>query len=105
MLREHAPAIGVVLLSQFLAPAYLLALIEPSSERRGYLVKDRIATPGQLATAVRTVATGGSYIDPLAVNTLVDAGRRRPTSALADLTVRELETLAEVAEGRSNAAS
>jgi DNA-binding NarL/FixJ family response regulator len=103
-LREQAPAIGVVLLSQFLDPAYLLALIEPSSERRGYLLKDRVATPGQLATAVRTVATGGSYIDPLAVNTLVGAGRRRSASPLADLTVRELETLAEVAEGRSNAA-
>jgi DNA-binding NarL/FixJ family response regulator len=88
-LREQAPAIGVVLLSQFLDPAYLLALIEPSSERRGYLLKDRVATPGQLATAVRTVATGGSYIDPLAVNTLVGAGRRRSASPLADLTVRD----------------
>jgi DNA-binding NarL/FixJ family response regulator len=102
-LRECVPTVGVVLLSQFLDPTYLLALIEPSSERRGYLLKERIASSGELATAVRTVATGGSYIDPLAVDTLVTA-RRRPESALATLTVRELETLAELANGRSNAA-
>jgi len=103
-LRRTHPDVGVVVLSQFLDPGYLLTLIEEGSSRRGYLLKERLASTGQLSSAIRTVAEGGSFIDPLVVDSLVSAKAHSPASPLDRLTPRELQTLAEVAAGRSNSA-
>ncbi|MGH3461767.1 MAG: response regulator transcription factor [Kribbellaceae bacterium] len=103
-LRRSHPDVGVVVLSQFLDPAYLLKLIEEGSSRRGYLLKERLASTGQLRSAIHTVAEGGSFIDPLVVDSLVSAKARGPATALDRLTPREMQTLAEVAAGRSNSA-
>lgn len=100
--RTLQPELGVVVLSQFLEATYLRALIADGSGRRGYLLKERVASPDELASAVRVVAAGGSFIDPLVVESLV--AREHPGSALNRLTTRERETLTEVATGKSNAA-
>jgi DNA-binding NarL/FixJ family response regulator len=103
-LRETHPALGVVVLSQYAEPAYALALLEGGSERRGYLLKDRVDDVDQLVGAIRTVAAGGSVIDPKVVETLVAAKSAIHDSPLDELTPRELETLHEMAQGRNNAA-
>jgi DNA-binding NarL/FixJ family response regulator len=103
-LREHRPSVGVVVLSQYTAPAYALALLEYGSAGRAYLLKERVAGMHELDSAVRTVAHGGSVIDPLVVDELVKARSARRSSNLAWLTARELEILAEMAQGKSNAA-
>ena len=102
-LRETAPKTGVVVLSQFADPQYALALLDKGAERRAYLLKDRISDVGQLAGAIREVARGGSVIDPKVVEGLVTA-RSREASPLDELTRRERETLAEMAQGKNNAA-
>jgi DNA-binding NarL/FixJ family response regulator len=102
-LREQRPELGVVVLSQFAEPSYALALLEAGSERRAYLLKDRIDDVDQLLGAVRTVAEGGSVVDPKVVETLV-AERRNDNSPLDDLTPRELDVLREMAQGKNNAA-
>lgn len=104
LIRRTHPAIGVVVLSQFVDPAYLSKLIADGSHGRGYLLKERVANPGQMVEAVRAVAAGGSFIDPLVVDALVKAGLRSKQSPLGRLTVRELQTLTEMAAGKSNAA-
>jgi DNA-binding NarL/FixJ family response regulator len=103
-LRSAHPAIGLVVLSQFADPHYALALLEDGSERRAYLLKERVDDLEQLTGAIREVARGGSAIDPQVVETLVAAGSRRERSPLEELTPREREVLAEVAQGRTNAA-
>lgn len=103
-MRVSNSEIGVILLSQFLDPSYLLALIGEGSGRRGYLLKERVATPGQLVAALRAVAAGGSFIDPVVVDSLVGAESRRTRTPLARLTPRERETLTEIASGKSNVA-
>ena len=102
-LRDRSPETGVVVLSQFAAPEYALALLEKGADRRAYLLKDRIGDTGELAGAIRAVAEGGSVIDPKVVATLV-AARSRTESPLDELTPRELETLGEMAQGKNNAA-
>jgi DNA-binding NarL/FixJ family response regulator len=103
-LRESHPEIGVVVLSQYADPAYALALLEEGSERRAYLLKERVSDPDQIVSAIRDVARGGSVIDPKVVEVLVAARSRARTSPLAHLTPREREVLAEIAQGRNNAA-
>jgi DNA-binding NarL/FixJ family response regulator len=103
-LRVTNPNLGVVVLSQFADPAYVIALLESGSEGRAYLLKERIAAPGELRAAIETVVAGGSFVDPKVVEALVNAGELAATSPLAVLTPRELEVLAQVAEGKSNAA-
>jgi DNA-binding NarL/FixJ family response regulator len=100
--REH-PETGVVVLSQYAEPAYALTLLEAGSQGRAYLLKERVADVDELVSAVREVAAGGSVIDPKVVEALVSAGRRTP-SELDRLTPRETEILAEMAQGKSNAA-
>jgi DNA-binding NarL/FixJ family response regulator len=104
MLRQTRPNVGVVVLSQYTAPAYALALLEHGSAGRAYLLKERVAGANELAQAIRTVASGGSTIDPLVVEELVEAQRKRQRSSLSWLTPRESEILGEMAQGKSNAA-
>jgi DNA-binding NarL/FixJ family response regulator len=103
-LRETHPDVGVVVLSQYSEPAYVLKLLEAGSDRRGYLLKERVHHRGQLSTAVRTVAEGGSVIDPKLVEVLISGRAALEQSPLRDLTAREREVLSEIAEGKSNAA-
>jgi DNA-binding NarL/FixJ family response regulator len=103
-LRDTHPGIGVVVLSQYSDPAYVLKLLETGSDRRGYMLKERVHDRGQLSTAIRTVADGGSFIDPKIVEVLVDARARAERSPLLELTPREREVLSEIAEGKSNTA-
>jgi DNA-binding NarL/FixJ family response regulator len=103
-LRESRPSTGVVVLSQYSEPPYVLALLEHGSDRRGYLLKERIHDRGQLVSAIDAVARGGSVIDPKIVEVLVEAKARADRSPLAELTPRERDVLAEMAEGKSNAA-
>jgi DNA-binding NarL/FixJ family response regulator len=103
-LRSNHPDIGVVILSQYTDPAYALALLEGGSAGRAYLLKERVAGAHALAEAICTVAAGGSVIDPMVVDQLVEARTARRTSDLSWLTPRELEILAEMATGKSNVA-
>jgi len=103
-LRSSHPEIGVVILSQFSDPTYALALLEQGSDRRAYLLKERVHNRAELMSAIRAVAEGGSMIDPKVVEALVVARSRAERSPLNDLTARELEVLAEIAQGKSNTA-
>jgi DNA-binding NarL/FixJ family response regulator len=102
-IRTTHPDVGVLVLSQYARPSYAFELLSDSAERIGYLLKDRVADLPALADAVRRVGSGGSVLDPVVVSQLV--GRpRRGHDALDDLTEREREVLALMAEGRSNQA-
>jgi DNA-binding NarL/FixJ family response regulator/class 3 adenylate cyclase len=101
-IRERHPGVGVLLLSQYVEPAYAMALLETSAEGVGYLLKDRVSDLEQFGTAVRRVADGGSALDPAVVSELV--GRKRRDDPLDQLTPREREVLELMAEGRSNQA-
>ena len=103
-LRESHPQIGVVVLSQYAEPGYVLQLLDGGSEGRAYLLKERVHHRGQLHEAIRAVHTGESYIDPKIVEVLVEARTRTETSPLRQLTPRELETLEQIAQGKSNEA-
>jgi DNA-binding NarL/FixJ family response regulator len=102
--RRTHPGLGVVVLSQYAEPGYANALLDGGSAGRAYLLKERVSDPGQIATAVRAVASGGSVIDPAVVEVLVTASRRGRSAPLASLTPRELEVLDQIAQGKSNAA-
>ena len=103
-LRAERPEIGVVVLSHFAEPEYLLALLDSGSDGRAYLLKERLQDLAQLVAAIEAVAAGRSVIDPKIVELLVAAKARMEKSPLAELTPRELEVLAAIAEGKSNAA-
>jgi len=103
-IRENHPDVGVVVLSQYANPAYALALLADGSASRAYLLKERVGGVDDLMHAVREVAVGRSVIDAAVVETLVSANVRKPASDLERLTPRETEILAEMAQGKSNAA-
>jgi DNA-binding NarL/FixJ family response regulator len=103
-LHDSHPTVGVVVLSQYAEARYALALLEAGADGRGYLLKERLHDGAQLRSAVETVATGGSVIDPKVVELLVSATAHSADSPLAELTVREREVLGEIAQGKSNAA-
>jgi DNA-binding NarL/FixJ family response regulator len=103
LLRASHPGVGVVVLSQYVEPSYALELLDEGSERRAYLLKERISDVDQLVRAIREVAAGGSVIDPKVVDALVTARSRKKDSPLDRLTPREHEVLAEMAQGRNNA--
>jgi DNA-binding NarL/FixJ family response regulator len=103
-LRKTHPEIGVVILSQFSDPSYALALLDHGSDGRAYLLKERVHNRAELMAAIHAVAAGGSMIDPKVVEALVTARSRVEHSPLNELTARELEVLAEIAQGKSNTA-
>lgn len=103
-LRETHPDIGVVVLSQYAEPAYAIALLGQGTGSRAYLLKERIRDKEDLIGAIQAVARGGSVIDPMIVDVLIEARSRAAKSRLAQLTPRERELLAEIAAGKSNGA-
>jgi DNA-binding NarL/FixJ family response regulator len=103
-LRDTHPAIGVVVLSQYAEPSYPLALLDRGSSGRAYLLKESVHDRAQLVAAIEAVVDGESVIDPKVVEVLVEARAREEASPLSELTRREHEVLAEIAQGKSNSA-
>lgn len=101
-IRAEHPGTGVLVLSHYVEPDYAMDLLSESAEGVGYLLKDRLSAGHELADAARRVAGGGSALDPGVVSQLV--GRRRGRDRLSELSPREGEVLALMAEGLSNAA-
>jgi DNA-binding NarL/FixJ family response regulator len=99
-IRASHPSVGVLVLSQYVELGLAMKLLADSAEGVGYLLKDRVADVADFVAAVERVAAGGSVIDPTIVSTLVS--RRREVNPLEQLTPREREVLALMAEGRSN---
>jgi DNA-binding NarL/FixJ family response regulator len=102
-LRSEQPGVGVVLLSQYVEPAYVRVLLAQGTEGRGYLLKERVADFDELSSAIREVNAGGSVIDPKVVEALVRV-RVSAGSEVGRLTRRETHVLSAMAEGKSNAA-
>jgi DNA-binding NarL/FixJ family response regulator len=98
--RAARPAVGVLVLSQFLEDAYAFDLVADGAQGVGYLLKEKVGDMRVFTDAVRRVAEGGSVLDPDVVARLV--GRQRKAGPLDDLTRRERQVLALIAEGRSN---
>jgi DNA-binding NarL/FixJ family response regulator len=101
-IRSELPDIGLLLLSQYVEERYLSQLLAKGGEGVGYLLKDRVADVDRLSDAVRRVAEGGSVLDPEVVAHML--GRRERDEPLDELTPREREVLALMAEGRTNRA-
>jgi DNA-binding NarL/FixJ family response regulator len=101
-LRKTHPTVGVIVLSQHAEPAYALSLFAETTERRAYLLKDRVRDDLELQRAVRDVANGGAVVDPHVVDELLRARKRSDDAKLGDLTAREQDILRLIAEGRSN---
>src|SRR3954467_225256 len=101
-LRDDHPDTGVVVLSQYSDPIYALALLEQGSDRRAYLLKERVHNRAELTAAIRAVADNGSMIDSRIVDGLVRARTVAERSPINELTAREREVLSEIAQGRSN---
>lgn len=103
-LRVAAPHVGVVVLSQHVESAFAVRLFTAGSEGRAYLLKERVGDVDELAHALRTVADGGSVVDPMVVQALVGGDGGSRSSILERLTDREREVLAAMASGASNVA-
>ncbi len=101
-IRAEYPSTGVLLLSQYVEPAYAIRLVQEHPERIGYLLKERVFDIATVVDALRRIIDGETVIDPTIVSRLF--GRRRRADALAELTEREREVLALIAEGMSNRA-
>jgi len=99
---EYGTAVGILVLSQYVETTFALRLVADGAGGVGYLLKDRVDDLDDFADAIRRIARGGSVIDPEVVAQLVR--RRRARVPLDDLTEREREVLALMAEGRSNQA-
>jgi DNA-binding NarL/FixJ family response regulator len=100
-IRAAHPRTGVLVLSQFLEDRYAFDLVAGGAQGVGYLLKEKVGDMGMFADAVRRIADGGSVLDPDVVARLV--GRKRKASPLDDLTPRERQVLALIAQGLSNA--
>jgi DNA-binding NarL/FixJ family response regulator len=101
-IRTEHPAVGVLVLSQYVEPSYAMRLLEEHPERVGYLLKERVFDVAILIDALRRIADGETVVDPTIVSRLV--GRRRREDPLGEVTAREKEVLGLVAEGLSNKA-
>ena len=102
LIRTDHPDVGVLLLSQYVEPSYAMRLIDEHPERVGYLLKQRVFDVAILVDALRRIAEGETVVDPTIIARLF--GRQRRQDSLAELTDREREVLALVAEGLSNRA-
>lgn len=102
-IRRDYPETGVVVLSQYADGSYALELFRDGTAGLGYMLKERVGDLEDLLAAIANVASGGSTIDPQVVEVLVDARSRASQSLLKTLTPRELEVLAEMAQGKNNA--
>jgi len=101
-IRSRYPNVGVLVLSQYLAPGYAFRLFEEHPERSGYLLKERVSDVAVVVDALNRIADGECVLDPTIVARLL--ARSRKQGPLTQLTDREREVLALIAEGRSNAA-
>lgn len=102
-IRRRWPATGILLLSQHVHTRYALELLSSGTDGVGYLLKERVSDLAELSSSVERIGHGGSVVDPAVVAQLVGR-RRRGDSPLEQLTDREREVLALMAEGRSNKA-
>jgi DNA-binding NarL/FixJ family response regulator len=102
-IRARWPGTGIMVLSQYVRPAYALELLSDGAGGVGYLLKERVSDVLELSSSIRRVAAGGSVLDPKVVEHLVGQPRRG-ADRLGQLTWREREVLALMAEGRSNRA-
>ena len=102
-LQSSSPETAVIVLSQVSAPEYAAAIFADGAERRAYLLKDSIADRAKLTRVIRDVAAGGTYVDPEVVVSLVGSREASP-SPLDELSAREREVLALIAQGLSNQA-
>jgi DNA-binding NarL/FixJ family response regulator len=100
--RQQIPGLPVLVLSQYVERLYARELLADQAGGVGYLLKDRVFNDDQFTGAIRTVATGGTVLDPEVIGKLLE--RHSRTEPLTRLTAREREVLALMAEGRSNAA-
>lgn len=98
--RRQRPQTGVVVLSQYYEERYAAELLADGADGVGYLLKERIGKVEEFAEAATRVADGGSALDPEIVARML--GRRRRRSSIAELSPRELEVMAAMAEGKSN---
>lgn len=98
--REHGATVGILVLSHHVEARYAVDLLAGGTQGIGYLLKDHVLSPAELAEAIRRVGTGGSAIDPQVVEHLLR--RRHDHQPLSTLTPRERDVLAAIAEGRSN---
>jgi DNA-binding NarL/FixJ family response regulator len=99
-IRRTHPSVGTLVLSQYVEVEYALRLLAERPERVGYLLKERIADVEDLADAIRRIAAGENVIDASLVSELI--GSSSSPDRLADLTPRELEVLALMAQGRTD---
>jgi DNA-binding NarL/FixJ family response regulator len=100
--RSEVPGQPVLVLSQYVERLYARELLADGNGGIGYLLKDRVSDIGEFIDAVRRVAAGGTALDPTVVAKLLD--NRERMVPLNQLTAREREVLAHMAQGRSNAA-
>jgi DNA-binding NarL/FixJ family response regulator len=103
LIRARWPRVGILVLSQYVQARYAVELLAQGTERVGYMLKDRVSDLEELSASVRRIGEGGSVLDPHVVAQLVGQ-RRKGATPLEDLTERELDVLALMAEGRSNKA-
>jgi DNA-binding NarL/FixJ family response regulator len=101
-IRAEHPDVGVLILSQYVEPHYAMQLLVEHPERVGYLLKERVFDVAVLIDALRRLGDGETVIDPTIVSRLL--GRQRRTDPIQELTAREREVLALLAEGLSNRA-
>jgi DNA-binding NarL/FixJ family response regulator len=103
-IRTNYPDVGVVVLSQYVEEEYAYELLKDGVAGRGYLLKERVRQVDELVRALGEVARGGSVLDPVVVEALLAHRVRAAQSPLARLTDRERDVLAQMAQGKNNAA-
>ena len=103
-LRRERPDMGLIALSQYSDPQLAVGLLRPSAQGRGYLLKERLNDRNELIEALEVVAHGGSVIDPVVVEQLIEGAQRPHRSPIDELTPREREVLSLMARGKSNRA-
>jgi DNA-binding NarL/FixJ family response regulator len=103
-LRHERPNVGLIALSQWAEPSLAVGLLRPSAHGRAYLLKQRLHDKAELLNAIEVVAHGGSVIDPIVVQELIEGARRPQRSPVDELTPREREVLSLMARGMSNRA-